>query len=84
VAETSVYLMTYPSRIGFHVSANQAITAAALETDTPLIDLETIFEPICPTEDCPEILYPDGHLKAPGYAIVAEELLERLDGSTAR
>jgi lysophospholipase L1-like esterase len=82
-AETSVYLMTYPSKRGFHVTANQAIAAAAFDTHTPLIDLAAIFGPICPTDDCPEMLYPDGHLKAPGYAIVAEAILERLDGSTS-
>jgi lysophospholipase L1-like esterase len=83
-AETSPYLMTYPSQKSFHLAANEAIAAAAFDTDTPLIDLAAIFEPICPTEDCPELLFPDGHLKAPGYAIVAEKLLERLDGSDSR
>jgi len=83
-AETSPYLMTYPSQKSFHLAANQAIAAAAFDTDTPLIDLATIFEPICPTGNCPELLFPDGHLKAPGYAIVAEKLLERIDGSDAR
>jgi lysophospholipase L1-like esterase len=83
-ANTALYLMTYPSSREFHVPANQAIMSVALETDTPLIDLAAIFDPICPTEDCPEMLFPDGHLKAPGYAIVAEKLLERLEGSTSR
>ena len=83
-AETTLYLMTYPTNKSFHVTANQAISAAAFATDTPLIDLAAIFAPICPTQDCPEMLYPDGHLKAPGYAIVAETILERLDGGTSR
>ena len=78
------YLMTYPSHKDFHVTANQAITAAALETKTPLIDLAALFAPICPTGDCPKMLFPDGHLKAPGYTIVAEEIIKRLDGRTAR
>jgi lysophospholipase L1-like esterase len=83
-AETNVYLMTYPSHKDFHLTANQAINSAALETKTPLIDLAAVFAPICPTNDCPEMLFPDGHLKAPGYTIVAEEIIKRLDGSTPR
>jgi lysophospholipase L1-like esterase len=83
-AETTVYLMTYPSHKDFHSSANQAITAVSLETQTPLIDLAALFEPICPTNDCPEMLYPDGHLKAAGYTIVAEQIMQKLDGRAAR
>lgn len=83
-AETDVYLMSYPARRDFYVAANQAIGAVAFETEAPLIDLAGVFGPICPTSACPEMLYPDGHLKAAGYTIAAEEIIKRLDGSMSR
>jgi lysophospholipase L1-like esterase len=83
-AETPLYLMTYPSSGDFHAPANQAIRDAAFETETPLIDLTVVFQPICPTGNCPDVLFPDGHPKASGYKIVAETIIERLEGSTPR
>lgn len=77
-AGTSLYLMTYPSQRSYYHDANQVITAFANQTGTPLIDLTAVFAPICPQNDCPETLFPDGHPTAPGYRIVAETIRERL------
>jgi len=81
-AGTKLYLMTYASKKNFYIPASKAISEVALETGTPLIDLAAIFEPICPNDDCPDTLFPDGHPKASGYAIVAEAIIERIAGST--
>jgi len=82
-SETRLYLLNYPSSKFFYPAANQAITETALETQAPLIDLAAIFAPICPDGECPDTLFPDGHPKASGYAIVAQAILERLGGNTA-
>jgi len=79
-AGSSLYLMTYPSQRNYYVFANQAITAFAAETGTPLIDLGAVFAPSCPQNACPEKLFPDGHPNASGYRIVAETILARLAG----
>lgn len=81
-AETSIYLMTYPSTRNFYTSASQAIVAVALQTGAPLINLAAIFEQLCPTGNCPDTLYPDGHPTASGYRTVAEAILKRLAEST--
>lgn len=83
-AETPIYLMSYPSRRKFYTSASQAIVTVAHQTGAPLIDLTAIFEALCPTVDCPDMLYQDGHPKASGYRIVAEAIMKQLDGSTPR
>jgi lysophospholipase L1-like esterase len=79
-AGTRFYLMTYPSRKDFYRPANDMIEAAARDGGIELIDLEAIFEPICPRVDCPETFFDDGHPKAPGYRRVAESVLERIGG----
>jgi lysophospholipase L1-like esterase len=79
-AESRFYLMTYPSQKDFYSPANDVIKAAARENDIPLIDLESIFQPLCPTVECPETFFDDGHPKAPGYRIVAESVLKRMGG----
>jgi hypothetical protein len=78
-ADTSLYLVTYPTGQGFYHLANLAITAVATESDTPLIDLTAVFAQICPNPECPDALYPSGHPKASGYRIVAEAILRRLE-----
>jgi lysophospholipase L1-like esterase len=83
-AGTDVYLMSYPAQRNFYIPANQAIASVAFETQVPLIELAAAFQPSCPTSDCPEMLYPDGHPKASGYTIAAEEIIKRLDGSRHR
>lgn len=77
-AGTPLYLMNYPARHKFYRFANIVITAVANETGTPLIDLRSVFVPICPQQDCPETLFPDAHPKPRGYRIVAETILQRL------
>ncbi len=81
-AQTPLYLMTYASKKGFYPSASAAITEVAAEAGTPLVDLKSIFEPLCPDQDCPELLFPDGHPNAAGYRIVAESLIARIEGGT--
>jgi lysophospholipase L1-like esterase len=73
-----LYLMTYPSRAEFYGVASGAIAEAAADTGTPLIDLAAVFDPFCPKEPCPDILFPDHHPKARGYRLVAETLLFHL------
>jgi lysophospholipase L1-like esterase len=74
----SLYLMTYPSKQNPYITASMVIQAVAEETGTPLIDLLRVFAEVCPKTDCPEMVFPDGHPKAPGYRIVAETIAERL------
>jgi lysophospholipase L1-like esterase len=78
-AERPLYLMTYPMNDRFYHTANRVIEAVAEETGTPLIDLTAVFKGICPRRECPAILFPDGHPKAPGYRIVAEAIARRLE-----
>lgn len=73
-----LYLMTYPAHQDLYGPANHLIAAAAWDTGAPLIDLAELFAPICPTRECPEVLFPDGHPKAAGYRIVAEAIVNRL------
>jgi len=81
-AGTPLYLMTYASKKNFYTTASETLTDVALETGTPLIDLAAIFEPLCPNDDCPDVLFPDGHPNASGYRIVAEAIMKQLAGST--
>ena len=46
-----------------------------------MIDLTSVFRPLCPEQDCPKYLFPDQHPNANGYRIVAETIVERLAGS---
>jgi lysophospholipase L1-like esterase len=77
-AGSSLYLMTYPSQRAFYPRANYEIESVARQTGTPLIDLSTVFAPLCPQDRCPEILLPDGHPNASGYRTIAEAILGRL------
>ena len=79
-AETSLYLMTYPSRQYYYYLANNVIRGLAKESGTPLINLTAVFLPICPQNECPEQLLPDGHPNPSGYRLVAETILARLAG----
>lgn len=74
------YLMTYPASNDFYPWANDIIREVARETGAPLIDLNTIFESLCPENECPEKLFPDGHPNASGYRVVAETIAARLAG----
>ena len=74
--------MTYPSNHGAYGRANVAIRAAAGEAGPTLIDLEEVFRPLCPREECTEWLYKDQHPRARGHRLVAETILARLQEST--
>jgi lysophospholipase L1-like esterase len=77
-AGASLYLMTYPAQRNYYVFANEVITAFAAKSGTPLIDLTAAFASICPRNDCPDKMFPDGHPNAKGYRLVAETILARL------
>jgi lysophospholipase L1-like esterase len=77
-AGTSLFLMNYPSQVKYYVFANKIIAETAEETGTPLIDLTGEFATICPQNQCPEELFPDGHPNASGYRRAAETIVERL------
>jgi lysophospholipase L1-like esterase len=81
VAGSPLYFMTYPSQQDFYRPANDVIRAAAGDFGIPLIDLAETFAPICPTVECPETFFEDGHPKAPGYRIVAESVIRQLAGN---
>ena len=73
--------MTYPSRMSNYGGASRAIRAAAADSATRLVDLAAVFESVCPTEPCPNWLYPDHHPTAAGYAVIAQTLVRELHGA---
>ena len=77
-------LMTYPSdkKGEPYRPANRIIRAAADETGAQLIDLANVFAGICPTVRCPDLLLPDQHPNAKGYALVAETIFQRLSSTS--
>lgn len=70
--------MTYPSRMWNYGDASRLIRVAAEQSGTKLIDLAPAFAELCPTEPCPQWLYPDHHATADGYSKVAEALVRQL------
>ena len=36
------------------------------------IDVTAVFAARCPNDECPDLLLPDGHPNAAGYALVAD------------
>jgi lysophospholipase L1-like esterase len=78
-AGTQLYLMSYPARHRWYGMANPALRQAAEETNTPLIDLTAVFEPLCPEPECPRLfLYDHHHPNAAGNALIAEAIAKRL------
>jgi lysophospholipase L1-like esterase len=75
-----ITLLTYASKGWFYGRASAAIRNAARETGASLIDVAPAFESICPTGDCREFFFPDGHPTARGYRLVAETVAVHLDG----
>ena len=73
--------MTYPSGRQSYGVANREIRAVAALSDTSFVDLEAVFRPLCPEEECPEWLYRDQHPRASGHRRVAETLIEELSGA---
>jgi hypothetical protein len=71
--------MTYPSRFKpAYQTANRLIRQTAKGSGIELVDLELVFEDVCPDEECPEFLFPDHHPRARGYHVIAETLVEHL------
>jgi lysophospholipase L1-like esterase len=70
--------MTYPSRMWNYGDAGRLTRAAAAASGVRLIDLASVFEPLCPKEPCPQWLYPDHHPTAGGYRKIAETLVREL------
>lgn len=81
-ADTKLYLMSYPARHRFYRAANPALRQVAEETNTPLIDLTAVFEPLCPERECPRFLLDDHHHpNAAGNGVIAEAIGDRLSPS---
>jgi lysophospholipase L1-like esterase len=77
-------LLTYPSRFGLYTLPNFVIREFVRTTGAPLVDLAEVFEPLCPAEACPELLFPDHHPTARGHRLIAETLLQRLPADEGR
>jgi len=70
--------MTYPSVQWNYGEAGRLVRPAAAAAGAHLVDLAAVFEPVCPTEPCPALLYPDHHPTADGYRLIAETLVREL------
>jgi lysophospholipase L1-like esterase len=79
-----VHLMTYPARASFYGPTNKIIRSFAIKSNTPLVDLESVFMEPCPTKRCPKILFEDNHPNAAGYAIVAGAVRDHLASYSTR
>ena len=77
-------LMTYPAHRAAYERANRLIRNAARTADVALIDHAAVFAEQCPDEACLELLFEDGHIKAPGNRLVALTLRDRLQREPQR
>jgi lysophospholipase L1-like esterase len=77
---TQLVFLTYPGQesTGSYASASRMIQKVARRTETPLVNLRSTFAERCPDLECRQLLFHDQHPNARGYAIVAEEVAERL------
>jgi lysophospholipase L1-like esterase len=73
-----VVLLTYPARQKAYGQANGVIRRAAEETETPLVDLERVFAPLCGDEECLEWFFRDHHPRAEGHQLAARTIVEAL------
>ena len=73
-----MHLMTYPARASLYGHANGIVRSFAVQSNTPLVDLEAVFTKRCPSEGCPKFLFEDGHPNAAGYAVVADAVRHHL------
>jgi lysophospholipase L1-like esterase len=71
-------LLTYPTALSYYGRASDILRQSARATDTELIDVFARFDPLCREDGCPELLFPDGHPRAPGYRLIAGLILEHL------
>jgi lysophospholipase L1-like esterase len=79
-AGTKLLLVTYPPQRdpGLYAMASSLIQGVARRTGTPLVNLQSAFASRCSDAYCRELLFRDGHPKAAGYRLVAEEVSEKL------
>ena len=78
------HLMTYPARTRLYQLANPAIRKYALESKTPLVDLEVVFAERCSSVECPELLFEDNHPNEFGHELIAEAVRDHLAGRVLR
>lgn len=67
-------LLTYPSEGATYGEVNRVIRETAAITRTRLIDLGAEFLRACPSQQCPELFFPDQHPTAAGHRLAAETL----------
>jgi lysophospholipase L1-like esterase len=79
-----LHLMTYPARTQLYRLANPVIRAFALESKTPLVDLEAAFTEHCSSDECPELLFRDNHPNASGCELIAAVVRDHLAERVAR
>jgi lysophospholipase L1-like esterase len=66
----------YPSRV--YGAASATVRKAAVDTNTPLIDVQPAFEKQCPQGDCPDLYFPSQHPTVKGHWLIAEALFRKL------
>jgi lysophospholipase L1-like esterase len=74
---THLLFLTYPSKEWNYGDGGRLTRIAAQSAGVPLVDMEKVFEPLCPKEPCPELFFKDHHPTAKGYQLMAETLVER-------
>ena len=78
-AGVPLVFLTYSSRSRAYGVASDLVRKAAAVTGAPLVDLQPVFQPLCPQGDCRDLYYPsDHHPNAKGHRLIAAALLERL------
>ena len=76
---SEIALLTYASQGWFYERASAVGRRAARAAGAPLIDVTPAFETACPTGDCRELFFADGHPTAEGYRLVAERVAAFLE-----
>jgi hypothetical protein len=71
-------LLTYPSFDGIRAAANASMRNVARTTETPLIDLQSLFRARCRTPKCPMLLFATGEPNPAAHLVVGQVLAERL------
>jgi lysophospholipase L1-like esterase len=77
-ADVEPVLLTYPSSDATYGATDAIIRNAAIETGTPLVDVAAHFKALCPSGDCPALLFKDQHPTAEGAAIAAKVVADWL------
>jgi lysophospholipase L1-like esterase len=58
--------------------ANAFVRRAAAAAEVPLIDLEPVFDSICPDHACSDLLFYDFHPRPAGHKVIAEAIADQL------